>query len=42
MWCAYFEQYERTKPAIPPDVIVEAVLHFKDRIIITNNNEKRK
>jgi len=30
------------KPAIPPDVVVKAVLHFKDRVVITNNGEKSK
>lgn len=28
------------KPAINPDVVVEAVLHFKDRVISKDNGEK--
>ncbi|KAF0719828.1 Uncharacterized protein FWK35_00029874 [Aphis craccivora] len=28
------------KPAIHPDVVVEAVLQFKDRIVIEDNGEK--
>jgi len=30
------------KPAIPPDVVVEAVLRFKDRVVITDNGENSK
>jgi len=30
------------KPAVHPDVVVEAVLQFKDRIVIEDNGEKSK
>ena len=30
------------KPSIHPDLVVEAVLQFKDRIIIEDNGEKSK
>ncbi|KAL5233949.1 hypothetical protein ACI65C_001359 [Semiaphis heraclei] len=29
------------KPAVPSNIVVEAVLQFKDRVIITDNGEKR-
>jgi hypothetical protein len=30
------------KPSLHPDVVVEAVLQFKDRIIVEDNGEKSK
>lgn len=30
------------KPAVHPDVVVEAVLQFKDRIVVEDNGEKSK
>jgi hypothetical protein len=30
------------KPAVHPDSVIEAVLHFKDRIITKDNGEKNK